>query len=315
MQGAAQEGRSHGGGAIHHAHQIGLARGLFWQPTHVELIASPEAGPCDLLGIEPASAVVARKEAEGKAVGAGCRQAARSVEQCFALNRRADKAAVFAGWREMNDYMREYKMEAMPPEGMIIEMREPTPFDEATVDALRWARLNGYHFALDNVSRLGDIERSELLPLASIVKIELTTAHHAEIDRLISVARSRSPGVLVVAEKVESQGFISKTVTALFSSKMLLSRSKNWFGTPSPSGSTTLPLLLKSMLVPLATPFTNRSAKAFAWLLKVLMPTAGTKRKVKRSKAESPTAKVSLACSANKAVAVPLPVKVAFGVN
>jgi EAL and modified HD-GYP domain-containing signal transduction protein len=102
--------------------------------------------------------------------------------------------------------------EAMPPEGMIIEMREPTPFDEATVDALRWARINGYHFALDNVSRLGDIERSELLPLASIVKIELTTAHHAEIDRLIAVARDRSPGVLVVAEKVESQDELNRCI-------------------------------------------------------------------------------------------------------
>ena len=71
---------------------------------------------CDMLGIETASAVAARRDAEGKAVGAGCRQAARSVEQCFALNRRADKAAVFAGWREMNDYMRENKMDAMPPE-------------------------------------------------------------------------------------------------------------------------------------------------------------------------------------------------------
>jgi hypothetical protein len=30
------------------------------------------------------------------------------------MNRRADKAAVFAGWREMNDYMRENKIEAMP---------------------------------------------------------------------------------------------------------------------------------------------------------------------------------------------------------
>ena len=95
--------------------------------------------------------------------------------------------------------------EAMPPEGMIIEIRETTPFDGATVSALRQARIDGYHFALDNVSRLGDLEHSELLPLASIVKIELTTAHHAEIDQLIAVARERSPGVLVVAEKVESQ--------------------------------------------------------------------------------------------------------------
>ncbi|MDP1902542.1 MAG: hypothetical protein Q8K96_19150 [Rubrivivax sp.] len=69
---------------------------------------------CDMLGIESASAVAARREAEGKAVGAGCRQAARSVEDCYGLNKRSDKAAVFAGWREMNDYMRENKLDAMP---------------------------------------------------------------------------------------------------------------------------------------------------------------------------------------------------------
>jgi EAL and modified HD-GYP domain-containing signal transduction protein len=102
--------------------------------------------------------------------------------------------------------------EAMPPEGMIIEMREVSPFDGATVDALRQARMDGYHFALDNVSRVGDLEHSELLPLASIVKIELTTAHRAEIDRLISVARDRSPGVLVVAEKVESHDEFNRCV-------------------------------------------------------------------------------------------------------
>ncbi len=70
---------------------------------------------CDQLGIESASAVTARREAEGKAVGGGCRHAARSLEQCYEQNRRADKAAVFAGWREMNDYMRENKIEAQPP--------------------------------------------------------------------------------------------------------------------------------------------------------------------------------------------------------
>jgi EAL and modified HD-GYP domain-containing signal transduction protein len=102
--------------------------------------------------------------------------------------------------------------EAMPPEGMIIEVREPTPFDELTVDALRQARLSGYHFALDNVSRVGDLEHSELLPHASIVKIELTTAHRGELDRLIAVARDRSPGVLVVAEKVESQDEFNRCI-------------------------------------------------------------------------------------------------------
>lgn len=70
---------------------------------------------CDQLGIESTAAVAARREAEGKAVGGGCRHAARSLEQCYEQNKRADKAAVFAGWREMNDYMRENKLESQPP--------------------------------------------------------------------------------------------------------------------------------------------------------------------------------------------------------
>jgi hypothetical protein len=66
------------------------------------------------LGIESASLLASRREAEGKAVGGACRHAARSIEQCYALNKKADKSAVFAGWREMNDYMRENKIDAMP---------------------------------------------------------------------------------------------------------------------------------------------------------------------------------------------------------
>jgi hypothetical protein len=71
-------------------------------------------GGCDLLGIETASQQAARREADGKAIGGACRHAARSIEQCFASNKRADRAAVFAGWREMNDYMRENNIEAVP---------------------------------------------------------------------------------------------------------------------------------------------------------------------------------------------------------
>ena len=70
---------------------------------------------CDMLGIESAEVVAARKEADGKAVGSACRQAARALEDCFALNRRSDKAAIFAGWREMNDYMRENKIPDLLP--------------------------------------------------------------------------------------------------------------------------------------------------------------------------------------------------------
>jgi hypothetical protein len=82
--------------------------------TLLALAALVVLAGCDQLGVESATVVAARREAEGKAVGAGCRHAARSVEQCFVMNKRAEKAAVFAGWREMNDYMRENKIEAQP---------------------------------------------------------------------------------------------------------------------------------------------------------------------------------------------------------
>jgi hypothetical protein len=81
------------------------------------LAMPPLLAGCDLLGGEPAGALAARKEAEGKAVGGACRHAGRAIEDCFALNKRADKAAVFAGWREMNDYMRDNKVETVAPQG------------------------------------------------------------------------------------------------------------------------------------------------------------------------------------------------------
>ena len=71
---------------------------------------------CDQLGIESPEAATARKEAEGKAVGGACRHAGRAIEDCYVLNKKADKAAVFAGWRDMNDYMRENKIDAVKPE-------------------------------------------------------------------------------------------------------------------------------------------------------------------------------------------------------
>lgn len=70
---------------------------------------------CDQLGLEAASVTAARVEADGRAVGAGCRHGGRAIEDCFTLNKRVDKAAIYAGWREMDDYMRENKLEAVAP--------------------------------------------------------------------------------------------------------------------------------------------------------------------------------------------------------
>lgn len=68
------------------------------------------------LGIESPEKVAAAREAEGKAIGGACRNAARAIEDCFSLNKKADKAAIFAGWREMNDYMRDNKIDAVAPQ-------------------------------------------------------------------------------------------------------------------------------------------------------------------------------------------------------
>ena len=75
---------------------------------------------CDMLGgalgIESPEKVAAAREADGKAIGGACRHAGRAIEDCYALNKRADKSSVFAGWRDMNDYMRENKIESVAPQ-------------------------------------------------------------------------------------------------------------------------------------------------------------------------------------------------------
>ena len=69
-----------------------------------------------MLGIESAEKTAAARDADGKAIGAACRHAARAIEDCYAIYRKADRAAVFAGWRDMNDYMRENKIEPVAPQ-------------------------------------------------------------------------------------------------------------------------------------------------------------------------------------------------------
>ena len=54
-------------------------------------------------------------EAEGKATGGACRHAGRALEDCYTLNEKASRSAVFAGWREMNDYMTQNKIEPVAP--------------------------------------------------------------------------------------------------------------------------------------------------------------------------------------------------------
>ena len=68
---------------------------------------------CDIPGLGP-DPRIAMREAEGKAIGGACRYAVRGIEECYELNPKALKTAIFEGWREMDQYMRENKIEGQP---------------------------------------------------------------------------------------------------------------------------------------------------------------------------------------------------------
>lgn len=99
-----------------------VMRRLF-APLLLSALALPLTG-CDQLGIESPATVSARKEADSKAIGGACRHAGRAIEDCYTLNKKADKAAVYAGWREMNEYMIENKLEPVAP---VIPTEPPKP--------------------------------------------------------------------------------------------------------------------------------------------------------------------------------------------
>lgn len=70
---------------------------------------------CEQLGIPDPAKEAAAKEAEGKAIGSACRHAMRAIEDCYTLNPKAHKSAIYQGWREMDEYMRENKLEGVAP--------------------------------------------------------------------------------------------------------------------------------------------------------------------------------------------------------
>ena len=57
---------------------------------------------------------IAQREEEAKAIGGACRHALRGLEDCYTLNPKAPKALVFAGWKDMDAYMRENNIQGSP---------------------------------------------------------------------------------------------------------------------------------------------------------------------------------------------------------
>lgn len=68
------------------------------------------------LGLEDPAKKEARMEPEAKAVGSACRQSGRAIEDCYSIYGWLPKAGIYAGWREMDEYMRENKLETVAPQ-------------------------------------------------------------------------------------------------------------------------------------------------------------------------------------------------------
>ena len=75
---------------------------------------------CDMIqqqmGIEDPIAKAARADAEGKAVGGACRQSGRAIEDCYSIYSWLPKAPIYEGWRDMDAYMRDNKLETVVPQ-------------------------------------------------------------------------------------------------------------------------------------------------------------------------------------------------------
>ena len=75
-------------------------------------------GGCDLIDALLADPKAIQKEADAKAIGGACRHGLRSIEDCYTMNEKASKAAVFAGWKDMDQYMRDNKIEGVESKGL-----------------------------------------------------------------------------------------------------------------------------------------------------------------------------------------------------
>jgi hypothetical protein len=87
---------------------------------------------CDKIETLLADPKVAQRIADSKAIGSACRYGLRSIEDCYTKNEKASKAAVFEGWKEMDQYMRDNKIDGVPsredkPQLPVEEIIDPKP--------------------------------------------------------------------------------------------------------------------------------------------------------------------------------------------
>jgi hypothetical protein len=90
---------------------------------------------CDVPFLSDEEAKIeAKRQAEGMAIGSGCRYSSRPLEDCYTMNPKVSKAAILNGWRDMDAYMRENNIVVAAPENPEAKKSEteaPKPAAEA----------------------------------------------------------------------------------------------------------------------------------------------------------------------------------------
>jgi len=99
------------------------------------LVMALTLSACEQLGIETPAQTTARQEAEGKAVGGACRHAGRALEDCYKSSPKMSKSAIYAGWRDMDTYMRENKIDIVQTREALQQAAERQRGSEAAAPA------------------------------------------------------------------------------------------------------------------------------------------------------------------------------------
>jgi hypothetical protein len=100
---------------------VGIALALSLGLSGCDIIA--EAVP--QLGMEGPSKRYEKQMAEAKAIGSACRHAGRAIEDCYTINPTALRAGIFAGWKDMDTYMKDNHIEAQKP--LVAPEKAPEP--------------------------------------------------------------------------------------------------------------------------------------------------------------------------------------------
>ncbi|QJT10307.1 EAL and HDOD domain-containing protein [Oceanidesulfovibrio marinus] len=87
----------------------------------------------------------------------------------------------------------------LPPDRVVVEILESVDVTPELVQAVAKLKDEGYSFAIDDYT--GDPSFDELLPLATIIKVDLMGVDEKMLPGVVQ--KARHPGVTLLAEKVE----------------------------------------------------------------------------------------------------------------